>query len=400
MKKLSLFVCCSLVLVACSQVDSREGLDNQPSRQPPVSGSTNPKLQQQFTLGQLAAGNHHSLWLRDGKLYGLGENKWAQLGQGNSRETANRSVTITGLPSVVAVFTSSGGNHSFALDEAGHAYGWGWNNLGQVGTGTQGKEDIGTPVLLKLPPLKAAALGTGHTLALAQDGDLYGWGRNNLGQLAQNDRSTQLQPVLIMKGVKAVASGINHVAALNEAGEVYTWGSNSHGQIGNGTNKVGEEGAVVTPYKVPLPAAAVAIAAGNLNTFAILETGVVYAWGDNKSGVLGDGTEGKALLPKHLSISDVVSIQSGARHTLALLKDGRVMAWGDNKLGQLGSKGDATLTPREVHLPEKATEISTGTNHNLVRLASGKVMGFGGSEHGRLGEQSEKAVMIPVPLIP
>ena len=91
---------------------------------------------------------------------------------------------------------------TFHFVESGDIYGWGWNESGQVGT-THGselnehnitsaltKEDIPklvlTPSLVETPLDKtfvSIAAGSRHSVALADDGAVYGWGWNGYGQL-------------------------------------------------------------------------------------------------------------------------------------------------------------------------------------------------------------------------
>jgi len=370
-------LCAPLLLAACTTTPTPEASRLQP--------------------GQVAAGNHHSLWLREGRVYAAGEDRFGQLGQGQAGAISNPDpVQVGGLPRVSQVYAASGGNHNLALTGAGEAYGWGWNNLGQVGTGQKGT-DVYTPQRLNVPPLTGAALGTGHTLAVGADGQLYGWGRNTLGQLGTGDTAERLAPApLGLSGVAEVASGINHGVALTRQGEVYTWGGNNYGQIGNGTRTTGVAGAVLSPSRVSLPARARAIAAGNYNTFAILETGELYAWGDNTGGVLGDGSAEARSTPVLVpAVRNAALLDSGARHTLALMADGTVLAWGDGEVGQLGDgqPGSATLTPIPVTLPGRATGLSIGTNHNLLRLEDGRTLGFGTNGSGRLAQSLETGVV-------
>jgi alpha-tubulin suppressor-like RCC1 family protein len=63
----------------------------------------------------------------------------------------------------------------------------------------------------------------------------------------------------------------------------------------------------------------------------------VWAWGRNRHGQLGDGTNTDRLTPVLVvNLSGVTHIAAGGSHSLALKNDGTVWGWGGNYLGQLG----------------------------------------------------------------
>ena len=85
---------------------------------------------------------------------------------------------------------------------------------------------------------------------------------------------------------------------------------------------------------------------------ALTSDGKVFAWGENDSGQLGDGTTTNRTTPVAVDMSGalwaraVTAIAAGDVHTVALTSDGKVFAWGDN-VGQLGD-GDITLRWRWI----------------------------------------------------
>jgi len=81
----------------------------------------------------------------------------------------------------------------------------------------------------------------------------------------------------------------------------------------------------------------VAIAAGYGHSVGLKSDGTLWAWGENYSGQLGDGTTIRSLMPKKIGTDNGwVAIEAGNYHTLALKSDGTLWAWGDNDYGQLG----------------------------------------------------------------
>ena len=77
-----------------------------------------------------------------------------------------------------------------------------------------------------------------------------------------------------------------------------------------------------------------AIAAGENHSLALKSDGTVWAWGQNNSGQLGDGTTTPRSLPVLVTgLVDIVGIAGGTGFSLAFKADGSVYAWGNGSLG-------------------------------------------------------------------
>jgi alpha-tubulin suppressor-like RCC1 family protein len=188
------------------------------------------------------------------------------------------------------------------------------------------------------------AAGESHTCAIVS-GVVFCWGDNLYGQLGVDPlggatpAGNSLTP-LEVEGLPAstsdLCSGGAHSCAVAD-GEVWCWGFNDSGQI---AQTIGEHEFV--PQKVAgLSGTASAVSCGSRHTCAIMD-GVAWCWGSNGQGRLGNGETMNSAVPVRVTgLPDAVSaISAGGAHTCAITSDG-AWCWGHNSFGQLGN--DATV---------------------------------------------------------
>lgn len=278
----------------------------------------------------------------EGGIWAWGWNNNGQLGDNTTTQSSD-PVQVTGLERFDTIAIAAGNAHSLALASNGEVIGWGWNFFGQLGdiSGT----DRHTPVPVSWPVeidiIAIDAYGD-HSLALASDGSVWAWGRNNAGQLGLGDTFDRSAPVRVAglgdRTITAIAAGSAHSLALDSEGSVWAWGRNSNGQLGDGTTA-----RKTSPIQVPGVGSITAIGAGSDHSIAVGSGGAVWAWGRNQYGQLGDNTTSQRTTPVQVkgpdgdgSLTGIASVDAGAGHTLAVASDGSVWAWGWNTAGQLG----------------------------------------------------------------
>ncbi|HEY6009435.1 MAG TPA: hypothetical protein VIU40_14005, partial [Geobacteraceae bacterium] len=185
------------------------------------------------TIVALAAGGGHSLVLKeDGTVWAWGNNLFGQLGDGT---TTNRSapVRVVGLSGVISV--AAGYEHSLALTDDGTVWAWGKNWFGQLGVGTSLPYRSMAEPVVGIPAMKALSGGGEHTLALAEDGTVWAWGKNWFGQLGVDTSlpyRAMPEQVTGIPAMKTLSAGGEHSLALAENGTVWAWGKNWFGQLG------------------------------------------------------------------------------------------------------------------------------------------------------------------------
>ncbi len=287
---------------------------------------------------------------------------------------------------------------------------WGRNEAGQLGAAEMDGHPFAQPAL-GATGTRAVTAGSAHRCALLDDGTVRCWGRNALGQLGLEDLSDRDVPTDVpsLERVASLSAGLDHMcAALASDGAVRCWGRDDRLQLGEFSTGPARR------YAARGVLGAARVASGADHTCALLRDGRVACWGDASRGQIGDGGEtGFASLPVVVpGLARVASLASGARHTCAADADGAVMCWGDNAAGQLGD-GTRTRAPRPVRVrdlsraPLNAVEVGASRDERCAwradgvlvcalsaddftcaRRADGAVMCWGANDRGQLGDGS------------
>ena len=189
-------------------------------------------------------------------------------------------------------------------------------------------------------------------------------------------------PPLIPLRAEMIAGGDSHSLAVTSNSVVWTWGNNDDGELGNG----GESDSAVAVQAGGV-SNVVAVAGGLAHSLAMTSAGKVWAWGNNDEGELGNGTDTGTNTPvRVVGLSDAISISAGNYHSLALLSDGTVWAWGFNGDGQLGN-GTITLsnTPVQAVGLSNTVAVAAGGYHSLALANDNTVWAWGYNGDGELG---------------
>ncbi len=346
-----------------------------------------------------------------------GNNLDGQLGNGSTSQALTPQCVV-GLPNTRAVAVGAGTFQTCALLADGTTWCWGANDSGELGIGVYGPSASLTAVQVKLPPppFKAVTLGVGphYACVTGQDGSVWCWGANDLGQLGSTTTSScgavPCAPAPQRAGVSGattVSAGTDAACALLMGGAVQCWGNNEFGQIGNGTVSGPLPPSLVTGLS------ATAISAGSGYACATLaSTGGVVCWGENYSGQFADGTTNSAdtfqvsqfgtdnLVP-------VTALSAGLDHTCAASpRPGAIYCAGDNLSGDLGVPGidmEEDSLQQVQDLPAGATPVAVAAGGNeatcalLVGSNNAPMVMCWGKNGGQLGDATTAdSVGIPV----
>jgi len=155
---------------------------------------------------------------------------------------------VDALSAVRVVGVALGYDFTLAVTDAGEVFSFGYSNVGALGHGSLETEVLPQRIEALVQTGRrfvAVAAGSSHSLALTEEGELYGWGAGVANGHGRDEPTPQRVAALIGQRVKQVDAGGSASCAVTEKGELYTWGGNEFGQLGHG-----DDLAQLTPKRV------------------------------------------------------------------------------------------------------------------------------------------------------
>jgi alpha-tubulin suppressor-like RCC1 family protein len=229
------------------------------------------------------------------------------------------------------------------------------------------------------------------------------WGQNTWGQLGNYNfpygvppnYSYPTQTIDLNTTYGSVSAGTNHFGAIIgdylNPGVLWMWGYNYDGQLGDGT--------IITrasPVMIGTSSDWIEVSCGNFHTAAIDSSNRLYTWGKNISGILGQNDLLSRSSPTMVgSDATWAHVSCGYLNTAAIKMDGTLWVWGNNFFGQIGNNdyGYFSLplltqkyekSPIQVGVDTDWYQVSCGTN----TVAALKNNGMAGAELWVWGQNS------------
>lgn len=235
-----------------------------------------------------------------------------------------------------------------------------------------------------------AALGSGFSAAITEDGSLYTWGDNEGGQLGQGDKSDPNKiPEKILDNIKFLDISSGSSAAITDNGELYMWGANGDNQLAMKKGKLGSS--CITPTVIMENVINASV--GNSRGAAVTEEGILWTWGNGYPD------------PKKYT-SGVRAVSVGERHIVYITENNELYVFGCNDLGQYGNgtvdeseSRYVDFNMNEVFVMGDVIEASAGYDFTAAVTADGSLYTWGSNKMGQLGNGNREDSNIPVKIM-
>ncbi|XP_019637829.1 PREDICTED: protein RCC2 homolog [Branchiostoma belcheri] len=373
-----------------------------------------------------------------GELLICGGTNWDLIGRNqlpkNATGSANRGQNLWGPHRygsmsgvrVRSVFSGPTAVHSVLITEDGKAMSWGRNDKGQLGHGDMKRVDVPTVIeSLAGFNIVEAACGRNHTLCLTDDGKVFAFGENKMGQLGLGNENPAVpsptQIVYTGPPVVKVACGAEFSMVVDCRGALYSFGCPEYGQLGNNTdgqyfvtsNKMAYDCELV-PRRISVfiektkdgfinpitNVQLVDIKCGTNHTVAMDKQKRVYTWGFGGYGRLGHSEQKDEHVPRLVKMFDYPgrgarTIYAGAFYSMAILDNGgQLYLWGQTK-----TTGEANMYPKPIQDLSGWDVRSVGcSNRSIVVAADDSTISWGPSPtYGELGYGENKAKSSTIP---
>lgn len=341
-----------------------------------------------WTLEQASYYTKQGMWpqrVKDTALYLVGSGTYGALGN-NSATNKSSPVQISSTPQWKTV---DGANYTtLAIKQDGSLWGWGYGPT----TGVNLAINISSPVQVGALTNWLKVSSKASTAAIKTDGSLWTWGDNRGGQLGQGTQFTGFSSSPVQVGAmtnwsSASWSRTNYgaAAAIKTDGTLWTWGSNLIGELGQ-NNKTYRS----SPVQVGALTTWLTVSGGSY-FFAALQTDKsLWTWGINNDGQLGVGDVASRSSPTQVgALTTWSKISAGGAFVLAIKTDGTLWTWGDNPNGQLG-QSNLTKRSSPVQIGSLSSWFSVGTTwfSSYGVLSDGTAWAWGLNSQGELAQNN------------
>ena len=251
-------------------------------------------------------------------------------------------------------------------------------------------------------------VGTAYTFGVQlKQRQLWLWGTNEYGQLAQNDKDVHRSSPVQVPGTTWSSVGLsggsqiaNTVVATKTDGTLWSWGMNNYGALGQNQAPAVRPN-ISSPIQIGSATDWDRPAGGWDNGNLALKTnGTLWVWGLNDDGELGQNNNIDYSSPVQIPGTTWSAVSAGGYFAIATKTDNTLWAWGNGTFGKLG-QNNTTSYSSPVQIP--GTDWSTGfgkittANHTGWAIkTNGELWSWGYNGQGEIGNNNKTTRSSPV----
>jgi alpha-tubulin suppressor-like RCC1 family protein len=320
---------------------------------------------------QISAGRLHTAAVKtDGTLWTWGNGTDGRLGNSS---TLDRSSPVQTTGTGIWKQVSAGTDHTSGIKGDGTLWSFGRGQFGQIGNNSTLNRSSPVQTISGGTDWRNVATGTSFTSAVKTDGTLWTWGLGSCGRLGDNSTVNKSSPVQTISGgtnwrISFGGGGLSTdgMLAIKTDGTLWGWGQGFFGEIGDNTTADKS-----SPVQTIIGGTNWIEASVNQSFRAgITNTNILYLWGRNTCGQLGNNSTTNASSPIQTSCAgcDWRFVSLGSQHTIAQKVDGTQWVWGRNVSGELGLNNTTTVLVPTSNGAIPASSIATGENFSALIL--------------------------------
>lgn len=326
--------------------------DGSEAQEKPTALATNTRLGRS-NIVSMDIGPSHMVVATPSSLFVMGDNRRGACNPAIvASEVQIPRLTVMESISAQILQVSCGTDHTAVIVQGGSALSWGSNSRGQLGhRSSNGQADARPPTAMVLKGARATqvACGDGFTLLLTSRMGLMACGVDEICGYRPEEKFLPAQiPALANLPLVYVAAGKQHAMALTAHGSVFGWGRNDFGQLGreyplvaatpkpvritSGLSNMSSLSAPLSSWghfdeslSIADDAAIVDVSCGDRHTLFISRSGRVLRCGDNGQGQLetASSTSIKSVQPLPIA-KKITQTTTGSCHSLLLDENGDV----------------------------------------------------------------------------
>jgi len=310
-------------------------------------------------------------------------------GGANGALGLNSNSQVSSPTQIPGSWRSLGSQNSIGYNQGvvntdGELFAWGKNDNGQLG---QNEYNIAYSSPVQIPGTWSDNFKMGYlnSAMVKADGTLWVSGFGNDGNLGQNDRTYRSSPVQV-PGTWSTTQGTlttNYygTGAIKADGTMWGWGANHNGQLGINNR---------TYYSSPMqiPGTNWSRLYGDFYTkFGIKTDGTMWGWGINVYGCLGLNDQGpgtRRSSPTQIPGTWSAVQSNEAKMTAAINTSGELFVWGSGTYGKLGLNSNSSRSSPTQIPGTTWSKVSASADNVTAIKTDGTMWGWGKSTGGQL----------------